>query len=100
MIPEFRQCLKDQDILLFLFLQLEDFYELPNETIRTNCNIDYAFKPDFFRAVQNLCQVKASMDETLVEYELVTSTYVGMKIINLSPLIRRRAKIQVVIAWD
>ena len=77
----------DQDVLIFLFLFLEDYYELPNESIRANGHIYYVFKTNNFRDVQKLYQVKTSMDMTLNEYKLVTFTCVGMKIINLSPLI-------------
>ena len=52
----------------------QDYYELPKRTIRANGNIYHIFKPKNFRDVQNLYQDKASMDKTLNEFKLLTST--------------------------
>ena len=52
----------------------QDYYELPKRTIRANGNIYHIFKPDNYRDVQNLYQNKASMDMTLSEIKLLTST--------------------------
>ena len=52
----------------------EDYYELPKRTIRANGNIYHIFKPNNYRDVQNLYQAKASMDMTLNEFKLLTST--------------------------
>ena len=59
---------------LSIIIISQDYYELPKQTIRTNVNINHMFKPNNFRDVQNLCQDKASMDMTLNEFKLITST--------------------------
>ena len=59
---------------LSIFIISQDFYELPKRTIRANGNIYHIFKPNNFRDVQNLYQDKASMDMTLNEFKLLTST--------------------------
>ena len=59
---------------LSIFIISQDYYELPKRTIRANGNIYYIFKLNNFRDVQNLNQDKASMDKTLNEYKLLTST--------------------------
>ena len=59
---------------LSIFLISQDYYELPKRTIRANGNIYHIFKPNNFRDVQNLYQDKASMDMTLNEFKLLTST--------------------------
>ena len=45
------------------------------KTIRCNGNIYHTFKSNNFRDVINLHQDKASMDMTLNEFNLLTSTY-------------------------
>ena len=59
---------------LSIFIISQDYYELPKRTIRANGNIYHIFKPNNFRDVQNLYQDKASMDMTLNEFKLLTST--------------------------
>ena len=59
---------------LSIFIISQDYYELPNRTIRANGNIYHIFKPNNFRDVQNLYQDKASMDMTLNEFKYLTST--------------------------
>ena len=61
-------------IKLSIFLISRDYYELPKRTIRANGTIYHEFKPNNFRDVQNLSQDKASMDKTLKEFNLLTST--------------------------
>ena len=56
------------------FLITQDYYESPKETIRTNGNIYHLFKTNSFRDVQNLYQDKTSMDMTLGEFKVLTST--------------------------
>ena len=57
---------------LSIFLISQGYYEL--KTIRCNGNIYHIFKPNNFRDVQNFYQDKASMDMTLNEFILLTST--------------------------
>ena len=59
---------------LSIFIISQDYYELSKKTIRCNGNIYHIFKPNIFRDVQNLYQDKASMDMTLNEFKLLTST--------------------------
>ena len=59
---------------LSIFIISQDYYELPKRTIRANGNIYHIFKPINYRDVQNLYQEKASMDMTLNEFKLLTST--------------------------
>ena len=59
---------------LSIFIKSQDYYELPKRTIRANGNIYHIFEPNKFRDVQNLYQDKASMDMTLNEFKLLTST--------------------------
>ena len=60
--------------ILSIFITSQDYYELPKRTIGANGNIYHKFKPNNFREVQNLYQGKASMDMTLNEFKLLTST--------------------------
>ena len=61
--------------ILFIFVISQDYYELSQKTIRCNGNIYHnIFKPINFRDVINLYQDKASMDMTLNEFKLLTST--------------------------
>ena len=57
-----------------IFIISQDYYEFSKKTIRCNGNIYHIFKPKKFRDVQNLYQDKASMDKTLNEFKLLTST--------------------------
>ena len=52
----------------------QDYYELSKKTIRCNGNIFHIFKPNNFTDVLNLYQDKISMDMTLNELKLLTST--------------------------
>ena len=52
----------------------EDYYELSKKTKHCNGNIFHIFKPNNFRDVINLYQDKSSMDMTLNEFKLSTST--------------------------
>ena len=59
---------------LSIFIIFQDYYELCKTTIRCNGNIFHIFKPNNFRDVLNLYQDKSSMDMTLNEFKLLTST--------------------------
>ena len=59
---------------LSIFIICQDYYELSKKTIRCNGNIFHIFKPNNFRDVSNLYQDKSSMDMTLNEFKLLTST--------------------------
>ena len=52
----------------------QDYYELPKRTIRAKRNIYQIFKPNIFRDALNLYQDKNSMEMTLNEFKLLTST--------------------------
>ena len=59
---------------LSIFINSQDYYELPKKTIRSNGNIYYIFKPNNFRDVIKLYQDKIFMDMTLNEFKYLTST--------------------------
>ena len=59
---------------LSIFIISQDYYKLSKKTIRCNGNIYHIFKPNNFRDVINLYQDKASMDMTLNEFKILTST--------------------------
>ena len=59
---------------LSIFIISQDYYELSKKTIRCNGNIFHIFKPNNFRDVINLYHDKSSMDMTLNEFKLLTST--------------------------
>ena len=59
---------------LSIFIINQDYYELNKKTIRCNGNIYHIFKLKYFIDVQNLYQYKASMDMTLNEFKILTST--------------------------
>ena len=59
---------------LSIFIISQDYYELPKRTIRANGNIYHIFKPNKFRDVPTLYQGKASVDMTINEPKLLTST--------------------------
>ena len=59
---------------LSIFIISQDYYKSPKRTIRANGNVYHIFKPNNFRDVQNLYQDKVSMDLTLNEFKLLTST--------------------------
>ena len=64
---------------LSIFIISQDYYELPERTIRANGIIYHKFKTNIFRDVENLYQDKAPMDMTLNEYEYLTSTCLNEK---------------------
>ena len=59
---------------LSIFIISQDYYELPKRTIRANGNIYHLFKPNNFLDIRNIYQDKASIDMTLNEFKLLTST--------------------------
>ena len=59
---------------LSIFIISQEYYDLSKKTIRCNGNIFHIFKPNNFRDVLNLYQDKSSMDMTLSELKLLTST--------------------------
>ena len=59
---------------LSIFIISQDYYELSKKTIRCKGNIFQLFKPHNFLDVRNIYQDKASMDMTLNEFNLLTST--------------------------
>ena len=59
---------------LSIFILSQDKYELSKNTIRCNCNLFHIFEPNKFRVVFNIYQDKSSMDMTLNEFKLLTST--------------------------
>ena len=59
---------------LSIFIISQDYYELGKKTIRCNGNIFHIFKPNNFRDVLIFYQDKSSMDMTLNEFKLLTST--------------------------
>ena len=59
---------------LSIFIISKHYYELPKKTIRANGNIYHIFKPNNFSDVRNVYQDKSSMDMTLNEFKLLTST--------------------------
>ena len=65
---------RSRHINLSIFIISQDYYELPKRIIPANGNIYHIFKPYNFRDVQNLFQDKASIDMTLNEFKLLTST--------------------------
>ena len=58
----------------FIFIISQDYYDLPKKSVRCNGNIYHRFEPNNYRDVQNLYQDKTSMDMTLNEFKLLTST--------------------------
>ena len=59
---------------LYTFIIIQDYYKLPKRTIPANGNICHISKPNNFGDIQNLYQDKSSMDKTLNEFRLLTST--------------------------
>ena len=57
---------------LSVFVISQDYYEV--KKLRCNGYIFHIFKPNSFRDVLNLYQDKSSMDKTLNEFKLLTST--------------------------
>ena len=65
---------RGRHINLSILIISQDNYELPKQTNRANGNIYHIFKPNNLRDVQNLYQEKTSMDITLNEFKILTST--------------------------
>ena len=65
---------RSRHINLSIFNISQDYYDLPKRTIRANGIIYHKIQPNHFKDVQNLYQDKASMDMTLNEFKLLTST--------------------------
>ena len=65
---------RSRHINLSIFIISQEYYEISKKTIRCNGNIYHIFKPSNFRDLINLYQDKASMDMTLNEFKLLTST--------------------------
>ena len=59
---------------LSIFIFSQNYYKLPKKTIRADGNIYHTFKTNNFRDVLNIYQDKSSMDMTLNEFKLLTST--------------------------
>ena len=59
---------------LSIFIISQDYYELSKKTIRCNGIIFHTFKPNNFRDVLNLYQDKSSIEMTLNEFKILTST--------------------------
>ena len=62
---------------------IQGYYDLSKKTIRCNGNIFHIFKPNNFRDVLNLYQDKSSMDMTVNEFKLLTSTFWNENFIHL-----------------
>ena len=60
--------------ILTIFKTSQDYYELSKKLIRCNGNIFHIFKPNNSLDVRNIYQDKISMDMTLTEFKLLTST--------------------------
>ena len=58
---------------LSIFIIIQDYYELPERTLRANGHIYHIFNKNYFKDVQNLFQDKASMDMTLNEFKNLTN---------------------------
>ena len=59
---------------LSIFIISQDYYELPKRIFSANGNVYHIFKPKNFKDVLNLYQDESSMDMTLNEFKLLTST--------------------------
>ena len=59
---------------LSTFIFSQDNFELPKRTIRANGKFHHIFEPNNYGDLQNLYQDKASIDMTLNEFKLITST--------------------------
>ena len=60
---------RSRHVKLSVFIISQDYYELPERTIRANGNIYHLFKPGKFRDIQNFYRHRASMDNmTLSEF--------------------------------
>ena len=61
-------------IFISFFIMSQDYYEVPRGTVRCNGNIYHVFNQKYFKDVQNVHQVNASMDLTLDKFKCLTST--------------------------
>ena len=59
---------------LSVFVIGQDYYELPKKSIRANGTFYHIFKPEIFRELLNTHLDKSSIDMTLNEFKLLTST--------------------------
>ena len=59
---------------LSIFIISQGYYELPKKTIRAKGNIYHIFNSNNFLDVRNIYQDKCSMDMTINEFKLLTST--------------------------
>ena len=57
-----------------IFIISQDYYELPERTIRANGNVYHIFEPNNYRDVQTHYQDKASMGMALNQFEYLAST--------------------------
>ena len=73
MILEFKQCLKDLDIILSQFTISQDYYELSKETIRANGSIYRIFNSDNFKDVKIFYGDKAYIVMTLNKFKILRS---------------------------
>ena len=69
---------------LSIFIISQNYYEQPKKTIRANGNIYHISTPNNFRDVLNIYQDKSSIDMTLNEFNLLTSTCRNEKYQHLS----------------
>ena len=60
--------------ILTVLMIIQNYYELPKRTSRANGNIYHIFKPNILRDVEDINRDKASMDMTLNEIKLLTSS--------------------------
>ena len=65
---------RSRDKSLSIFIISQDYYELPQKTIRANGNIYHIFKQNNFLDVRFIYQDEASMDMTLDELRYLSST--------------------------
>ena len=84
---------------LSIFIISQDYYELSKKTIRANGNIYHIFKPNNFRDVLNIYQDKGSMDMTLNDLKLSTSTCWNERYQPLT-IDKTKINIQVDFGWD
>ena len=64
---------------LSIFINIQDYYELPKRTIRANGTLYHIFKANNFRDVKNLYQDKPYMDMTHKEIKYLTFSCSGEK---------------------
>ena len=65
---------RSRHINLSIFIISQDYYELPKRTIRANGNVYQYSNPTISEMYKFFFQEKASMDMTLNEFKLLTST--------------------------